>query len=455
MENSSDTIGSWEESPPPALSSDRGPKVREWSQFELDTVCALICKHEHREIPKRRSRRGGTGGKDSDEDWALMFATKLNEALHGVGEYRYDIAVTDVRELMDFIATKHQLFMAYIGRQSTPFRITRSKKYAFQRLCNDFNNALYEWTIRHRERCQDTSISTDKEMPRANWLDRYLSSPNQDAHLLGAARIHKIMNAEFSTPSERGWMSNSAYAQRNREGLNINSTSSSAPKVHSPQRPIVAARPARSGHRRRNQRRTIPLPPPRPLSSQPTQYEHMTSYEGIGADMHSHPTSPAYYVHLDPALSASPYPPTSPAYFNHAELRQSIHPMGPGSETPVVLASPVYQYSGAQQTIYPMDRQLDAPSFFTSPVHSSVSHPTFMGYQYPEPSQENGGFDYGSVLQTPASPSSPMYFPDAVPAEMTGAPAGEENPSSYLGDLLGQPNFDVSPFGYGEYSPNY
>lgn len=250
-------------------------------------------------------------------------------------------------------------------------------------------------------------------------------------------------------------MSNSAYAQRNREGLNINSTSSSTPKVHLPRRPIVAARPARQDYRRRNQRRTIPLPPPRPSLSQPTRYEHMTSYEGTGADMHSHPTSPVYYSHLDPALSASPYPPTSPAYFDHTELRQSIHPMGPGSETPVVLASPAYQHSEVQQTIYPMDQQFGAPGFLTSPAYSSVSHPTFVEYQYPEPSQENGSFDYGSVIQTPASPSSPMYFPDSVPAEMMGVQVGGEKPSSYLGDLLGQPNFDVAPFDYSEYSSNY
>lgn len=186
MENSSDTIGSfpsWEESPPSALSADRGPKIREWSQFELDTVCALICKHEHRQIPKKRSCRGGTDGKNSNEDWALLFATKLNEALHGPGEYQHDIPVADVCELMDFIETKHQLFMAYISRQSTPFRITRSKKYAFQRLCNDFNNALYKWAIKRQERHQNTSIGTDKEMSRVDWLDCYLSNPNQGKYI--------------------------------------------------------------------------------------------------------------------------------------------------------------------------------------------------------------------------------------------------------------------------------
>ncbi|KAI0453274.1 hypothetical protein F5B21DRAFT_525975 [Xylaria acuta] len=456
MENSSDNMGSspsFEESPP-SLSSERGPKAREWSQFELDTVCALICKHEHRRTSKGRSRGcGAMGIKDSDEeDWALQFATKLNEALHGVNNYRYDIPVADVCELMGFIETKNQLFMAYISRQSTPFRITRSKKYAFQRLCSDFNNAFYKWAVKHRERRQNTNIGTDQEISRLNSFDRDLSSPNEESHLLGAAHIRNILDAGLSAPTERGWISNSIYAERNREGPN-SSTSGSNPKTYSPRRPILPAKPTHRGHR--NQRGIIPPPPPPPSLPQPTQYEqinvqqsdlyNITSYEG---------TSPAYYGPFDPTLSASPYPPTSPAYFGRAELRQSIHPMGPRPETPIVMASPAYQYySELQQNIYPMNHQLDAPGSLTSPVHDSVSNPTFMGYQYPDLAQENGNFDYGSVLETPASPSSPMHIPDAVPAEMIGTQTMEE-PTPYSGELLEQPNFNLNSFNCGEYSLN-
>ncbi|KAI8949945.1 hypothetical protein F4801DRAFT_602691 [Xylaria longipes] len=475
MENSSEIMvssPSFEESPPSSLSSERVPevrssRVREWSQFELDTACALICKHEHRQTSKRRFRRGDTEGKDSDEDWALQFATKLNEALHGVDEYRYDIPVADVCELMDFIETKNQIFMAYISRQPTPFRITRSKKYAFQRLCNDFNNALYKWTVMRRERRQNTKLRTDEEIYRFDSFDRYLSNPIQaDAYLLGASRIQKIPDAGSSAPAERGWISNSVYAQRNREGPNTNSTSGSSPEAHSSQCPILPAQPSRRVYRRLNQRGVIPPPPPAPSLPQPTQYEQMniqqpkscdiTSSEGIGADVNNHPTRPAYYSHLDPAFLATSYPPSSPTCFGHPELRQSIHPTGPRPETPIVMASPAYQYhSELQQNIYPMDQQLDAPGSLTSPVHSSLSNPTFMGCQYPDAVQENGNFDYSSFLETPASPSSPMYIPDAAPAEIMGTQTGGEKPSSYLSELFEQPNFNLASFDYGEYSLNY
>ncbi|KAI1752301.1 hypothetical protein F4782DRAFT_546965 [Xylaria castorea] len=460
---------SFEETPPSSLGSEPGPnvpspKVREWSQFELDTVCALICQHEHRQIFKRRYRRGDMNGEHSDEDWALGFATRLNEALHGADEYQHDIPVADVCELMDFIETKNQNFMAYISRQSTPFRITRSKRYAFQRLCSHFNDAFYNWTITRRERRRNTNIGTDEEISRLDSFGRHLSSPNQDPYLLGAARIQKILDVGLDPNIERGWISKSVYAQRNREGPNINSSLGSAPKINLPQRSILPPKYTRRVYRHSNQPGVIPLPPPPPPLPQPTQYEQMNvhqsnsydipSYEGIEVDMHNHLTSPTYYGHPNPTFSASPYPPTSPAYFGHAELRQSIHPTGPRPETPMVMASPAYQYHfEVQQDIYPMNQQTGAPGSLTSPVQDSLSHPTFMGYQYPEPAQENGSFDYGRVLETPASPSSPMYIPDAAPAEMMGTQTEEKEPTPYLSELLEQPNFNFDRFNYGEYSP--
>ncbi|KAI0195351.1 hypothetical protein EV127DRAFT_404891 [Xylaria flabelliformis] len=466
MENPSDTMGSspsFEESPPPSVSSEPGPKIREWSQFELDTVCALICKHEHRQISKRRHRCGNMNGERSDQDWALGFATELNEAIHGADQYQRDIPVTDVRELMDFIETKNQKFMAYISRQSTPFRITRSKKYAFQRLCTDFNNAFYKWTIKRRERRRNANIDT--EISQLNSLDRRLSSPDRDSYILGTTRIQKILNAELDPNTERGWISNSVYAQRNREGPNIDSTARFARNVDVSQRYIL---PAKSTHRVRhplNQRGVIPLPPPPPPSPHPIRHEQVDvqqsnsydipRYEGRGADTHSHPTSPVYYGHPNPTFPASPYPPTSPAYFAHTELRQSIHPTGPRPQTPMVMVSPAYQHhSDLRQDVYPMEQQVDASGSLTSPVYDNLS-PAFMGYQYPNSAQDNGDFDYSRVLETPASPSSPVYIPNATPAEMMGTQTEGKDPAPTFSELLGQPDFDFTHLDYGEYPPSY
>ncbi|KAI0544591.1 hypothetical protein F4679DRAFT_600471 [Xylaria curta] len=466
MENPSDTAGSspsFEESPPSSFSSEPGHKVREWSQFELDTVCALICKHEHSQSFKRRYRYGNMNGERSDEDWALGFATRLNESIHGADKYQRDIPVADVRELMDFIETKNQKFMAYISRQSAPFRITRSKKYAFQRLCNDFNDAFYKWTIKRRERRRNANMDTEISHP--NSFDRHLSSPSRD-YLLGATRIQKILEVELNPDTERGWISNSVYAQRNREGPNINSASRFTQDFNVPQRHIPPAGPTRRVHRPLYQRRVIALPPPPPPAPQPIRYEQVNvqqsnpydvpNYQSTGADIHSHPTSPVYYSHLDPTSSALPYPPTSPTYCGHSELRQSIHPTGPRPETPIVMASPAYQYhSDLQRDVYPMEPQLDAPGYLTSPVYDSPSHPTFMGYQYPDSAQDNGYFEYSRVIETPASPSSPVYIPDAEPAEMMGTRTEGKDPAPTFSELLEQPDFDFTHLDYGEYPSNY
>ncbi|KAJ8126054.1 hypothetical protein O1611_g7585 [Lasiodiplodia mahajangana] len=185
MASSSGTVGSSPssgDSPPTSLDSEQRPPapIREWTQFELDTVCALICKHEELTFKadlKTRSRRGKKGGGGSD-DWALQFATNLNEALHGIHGYKYDIPVDDVRELMDFIETKNASVMAYIKRQMAPFRITRSTKYAFQRLCYDFNFAFYDWTVIRRERRQNPNMS-DAEISQRSRVYGHFSSQNK------------------------------------------------------------------------------------------------------------------------------------------------------------------------------------------------------------------------------------------------------------------------------------
>ncbi|KAI1330477.1 hypothetical protein F5Y16DRAFT_18647 [Xylariaceae sp. FL0255] len=162
------------------------PESRKWSRFELDAICALICKHEHIPGPfkaaqpkpkdKDQTKNGGRTihnrwpeGKwpaadaydlDADgyyRDWALRFTQKLNEALNPNTNNDYegiekDIPASDVRDVMDFIETENPNIMAYIRRQPPPFRITRAKRLVFQRMYGGFNDRLKTFCIHKWEK---------------------------------------------------------------------------------------------------------------------------------------------------------------------------------------------------------------------------------------------------------------------------------------------------------------
>ncbi|KAI3338953.1 hypothetical protein F4824DRAFT_488260 [Ustulina deusta] len=456
--------------------SEQELKVREWSQFELDTVCALICKYEHygtsKKKAKRRSRTRDTDGEHQENyarDWALRFATKLNEALHGMRNYKHDIPVADVRELMDFIETKNKTVMAYIKRQSIPFRVTRSKKYAFQRLCNNFNNNFYKWTLVRREQRRNPNVDTEEEqISRLSWVDYYVSSRNKENHLLGAARIQR--NAQLLAKTESGWISNSAYARRSREVTGINTTSGSGQDLnaHSPRQSMLPAKPGRR-FRHQNPRRIMsrpppPPPPPPPSSGLPAQYKQvgiqpfkkydMASYGGMEAETHTRPTRRACHDYLDlTPPSPTPLPPTSPSYLGHADLRQTIHPTGPRPETPL----PTYQdHSGLQQSIHMMGQQPGTLGSLTSLAHASpYGTPIHKGYQHPEPRQEKGNFDHRRVAEAPASPLSPMYTSGTMSTGMARANAEAQAPIEPLyEDGYGNELYPTGG-GYSEYSVNY
>ncbi|RWA10384.1 hypothetical protein EKO27_g4731 [Xylaria grammica] len=451
---------------PSPFDFEQEPKIREWTQFELDTACSLICKHEHlstsKEKLKRFSLRRGNRGAGDADDWTLQFATKLNEALHGV-HYKHDIPVTDVRELMDFIETRNQTVMAYIKRQSAPFRITRSKKYVFQRLRNTFNHAFRKWTIVRRKERRHLSIETGEEMPRLGWADRYPSSQNQDNYLLGTAPIQK--NTPQFASTEGGWISNSVYGRGSHEGLYINTTAGSGldPSAYSLQRPILSEKPSLRLHHKRHRIQSLPIPPPPPSLDPPTQCEQvevqpfetydMGIYGGAEPDERSHTTRHVYHDHLDPALSATPYSPISPAFYNHADLRQSIHPTGPRPKTPMVMPSHAYHYhSELQQSLYPTD---SAPGSLTLLEHVSPYGPMHRGFQYPEPPQDNRNFDYIGILETPTSPSSLTYMSGAASTMVVGGDTGAQSPIKPIyEDESGNDFYPVSG-GYSEYSLGY
>ncbi|KAJ8115575.1 hypothetical protein ONZ43_g4639 [Nemania bipapillata] len=166
------------------MDSEQKHKVREWTRFELDMVLALVCQHEHRgvywEKPKEPSRRRrgkgsqGQGGHATSvytEDRALRFARVLNNALGGIRRFERDIPARDVRELMGFMESEHKTVLEYIERQPAPFRVTRSKKHAFQRVCNNFNIAFPRWVIARRERLRGASMRANVEISRNNRID--------------------------------------------------------------------------------------------------------------------------------------------------------------------------------------------------------------------------------------------------------------------------------------------
>ncbi|TGJ81001.1 hypothetical protein E0Z10_g7751 [Xylaria hypoxylon] len=463
MATSSETIVSFpsrEDTLPSPFDFEQGREVRKWSQFELDTVCSLICKHEHlctsKEELRGHSRRDG----EDPDDRALRFATKLNETLNGV-RYKHDILVADVRELMDFIETKNRTVMAYIERQSTPFRVTRSKKYAFRRLCNTFNSAFRKWAIICRERRRCPSNKDDEEISGLSWIDRYLSSQNKDNYLLGATRIQK--NAQLFENTERGWISNSVYARRSCEGPYINTTSGSGldPNAHSLQRHALSAKHSfRLHHRNRHRIQAFPPPPPPPLSSPgpPTQYGQveiqpfeaydMAIHEGTEAETHIHSSRPAYHDYPDPIISAPPYSPASPALYGYADLRQTIHPTGPKPNTPMAIAmtSPAYH-----RRLPPAGSTLGS---LTLLEHASPYSPMHMGYKYPEPPQDNENFNYSGILEAPTSPSSPIYMPSAASAVIGANTGGQSSVEPVCENPSGN-DFYLASGGYRGYSLDY
>ncbi|KAJ2990691.1 hypothetical protein NUW58_g2824 [Xylaria curta] len=415
--------------------SEQEREIRMWSQFELDTVCALICKHEQSTTSKTKFKRrpyprgAGGDGKDLDShvrDWALGFATKLNEALHGAREYKHDIPVTDVRELMDFIEKNNDAIMEYICRQSAPFRITRAKKYVFQRLCNDFNNALCKWTVSRRERRRNPDATIGEELSRLSSAVPNLPSSTKENRFLGVTPIPPP-----------------------------------GPKTYSGQRPVPPPKQYRLSHRQR--RRRIPyIPPPPPLLSplpsleQPDaqQFEshYRVRYEDTEAEKCIHPVGSAFDGYLDPTLSAVHHPPASSNFVDHDDLRQSIHPTGPKPATPLALASPTYRcHPRSQQISQPMGEQFDASGILTSPAYSKLFDPASACYHYPEPTQESRNFDYSRFLETPTLPPPPVHNSHTTSARMLGT---ETEPVQTICTLEAG-SLSPSSGGYSEHYSSY
>ncbi|KAJ3562233.1 hypothetical protein NPX13_g8641 [Xylaria arbuscula] len=376
---------------------DQEPQARQWSQYELDTVCALICKYEH--LASANVKRGKRGGSHYDYtgDWVLSFATKLNEALHGTRGYKHDIASDDVKELMDFIETKNEAVMNYIQRQSAPFRVSRAKKFAFQRLYQTFSRAFFEWTLTRREKRHDPSSSDGEEETRSLCIDYSLSSQEGANYLLGAARNEK--NLQPVIDPNRGRIPNSIYGRRGRDASTTSSQSQDGKAYPSPRTRVRGQHWLRCRNRRRAPIHIPPPPPPPPPpphegSAVQSTYMDTQLFTTNETGPYHHPAWHAYYENPYLDSSATPLAPPSPAYFGHADLRQSIHPTGPRPETPMRTHNdrPEQEsFSRSEASMLPV-------------CGNSYNTLAQGGYEYPEPQQEAGSYNYSSTFESPASP---------------------------------------------------
>ncbi|KAI1281305.1 hypothetical protein F5Y07DRAFT_412369 [Xylaria sp. FL0933] len=421
MASSSETAGaspSGEATPSSTLSREQGPRVREWSQFELSTVCALMCKFEHEGISKGKTNKRPYAEEANArylENRARDFATTLNEALHGSHNYKNDIRVSDVRDLLDFIEIENKDVMAYIKRQPVPFRVTRAKKYAFQRLCNNFNDAFYRWVVVRRARHHNLKSIAEQALSRIQEVEHSLSVADKVPKLpLETAPIQK--NTQLAESTERGWISNSVYARRSPVSHPANTASAPAQSTEAylPRGYILpAASLRRAHHQNRHRAMSRPPPPPSYLSAPSSlsygDIQSPYSHIGMEAEGYAHPSRHAYFD-WDPSPTSTPLPPVSPAFSGHDNLRQSIHPMGPKSETPL----PLYQaQSELEQIMQTMGQRSNALGQLTSPAHTNPYDIAInQSYQNPTLSQENGASDDTGDFGPRTAPSSPSYMPE-------------------------------------------
>ncbi|KAK0738584.1 hypothetical protein B0T18DRAFT_433367 [Schizothecium vesticola] len=101
---------------------------RQWSDYEIQTVLALICKGFH-------LKKGG----------ALSFATALNEALNGKRREHMDddVDVEDVALLLEWLEKEKKGALAFVERQSTHV-ITRVARRVFHKNL-PFDGSKEEW----------------------------------------------------------------------------------------------------------------------------------------------------------------------------------------------------------------------------------------------------------------------------------------------------------------------
>ncbi|KAK7924138.1 hypothetical protein PG985_006192 [Apiospora marii] len=123
---------------------------RYWNPYEMQVVCALVCKGAH--------LKG-----------SLSFATKLNTILNGSGSYKDDIDIEDIEELLGRIETEKKGALAFIERQGHS-RITRTQRRVFERNLG-FDGTLAEWQEGRKEEVVQARQDREAKQAKQGSLD--------------------------------------------------------------------------------------------------------------------------------------------------------------------------------------------------------------------------------------------------------------------------------------------
>ncbi|KAK0645903.1 hypothetical protein B0T16DRAFT_457888 [Cercophora newfieldiana] len=138
------------------VTDKNGDEGREWTDFEMQTVLALICKRVHLE-------KGG----------ALTFATALNEALNRHPKDRdnfdNDIDLQDVKDLLEWIYKEKKGALEFIERQTTRVP-TRVAARVFARNL-PYDGSDEEWRV-HGRREQEAASRPEKLRDLADRMRR-------------------------------------------------------------------------------------------------------------------------------------------------------------------------------------------------------------------------------------------------------------------------------------------
>ncbi len=109
----------------------------EWTEFEMNTLLALICKRVHK-----------------TEGGFLTLTSQLNEALNpGSGRYQHDIEFEEVRDMVVRLTKQKKAAFAFIDRQPLS-RLTRIQKRVFARDL-PFTGTLTEWETEGRKEAEE------------------------------------------------------------------------------------------------------------------------------------------------------------------------------------------------------------------------------------------------------------------------------------------------------------
>ncbi|KAK3332516.1 hypothetical protein B0T19DRAFT_105289 [Cercophora scortea] len=292
---------------------------REWTDFEMQVILALLCKGVH--------RKPGN---------PLTFATALNEALNGGGggeqRLRLDVDLEDVKELLAWVCRDKKGCLAFIERQ-TPQRITRRITHVFARHL-DFDGSLKEWTVDGRRDVE--------AMKRPETMQKLAERmQREEDKRLARLESRQLMTDRDRTPSRQ--LDDARFENMYEDGLGA-------------ERSAAAASPTTT---------RSPLLPPRETVAQHLQHEETSAG----------PSSSTGFIGgftgFNPVDSASLYD----ARLHPDDLRQGVVARSTALPPPPIPGSNTRDLAARQQDT-PADGSLPTTSIVSHQQSSSVQHKT-------------------------------------------------------------------------------